>query len=309
MNPIQYLKTLLPVFGKKDVADDLDALRTKLLDTTIPKYEKTTETFSGRYNFSSEYGKDFNLFFDKASKFNYKTNSVQGILDVMVNVLHTIPFFQRNIASFYNPSHANTQTGTNYLAAKTISLVKANLLQYLEMMNFAEEYSRRHLVVLVTAETNLNLGQPELNHIRPYELEYLKQNRDAYMKALNACAMPSSKIEAEFSKIPDVTVDETNESLLESTLGGENIDPFGFNFIPIRFNPIYHVRMMIADWQADRLHAAKEEAKYVEFKLLQLRRKLDGEPENTIIAKDVEYSKDRLNKLYTKIAEEEAKYA
>jgi hypothetical protein len=91
----------------------------------------------------------------------------------------------------------------------------------------------------------------------------------------------------------------------------KKVDAFKSGLIPVRWNPLYHLGIMIATWNAEQ--DAKNKAQYerLQFLLLQLKDKRD----NTIdpvakerIDKQIEYHSNRLNLSQIKIEKLEERY-
>ncbi|MOA51277.1 hypothetical protein D3C78_1744100 [compost metagenome] len=86
-------------------------------------------------------------------------------------------------------------------------------------------------------------------------------------------------------------------STVEATVGATKTDPFHFGIIPVRLNPIYYVRMAIAEWQVNRYKAAVEEKRALEYRLLVLK---DGS-KDAKIEQEIVYTEGRLQKLNKKL--------
>lgn len=86
------------------------------------------------------------------------------------------------------------------------------------------------------------------------------------------------------------------------------MDPYHFGLIPIKMNPIYHIRMAIAEWQVARYNAAIEEKRALEYRLLALKASSDGK-KDAKLEEAIEYSEARLAKLNYKLATMEEDYA
>ena len=73
-------------------------------------------------------------------------------------------------------------------------------------------------------------------------------------------------------------------------------------------NPIYHIRIRIAEWQAAKYQEAKEERSMVELRLLSLKELKSGK-DNARLEQQIEYNQERLSKLTAKIGRMEENYA
>jgi hypothetical protein len=72
-------------------------------------------------------------------------------------------------------------------------------------------------------------------------------------------------------------IDKDSFEAASSIYKREAIDPIGGGMVAgFEMNPIYHFRLMIAEWQADRYKSYKEKKKLLEVKLLNLKIAKDG---------------------------------
>ena len=104
-----------------------------------------------------------------------------------------------------------------------------------------------------------------------------------------------------------MTVNADSIANTNSIIGANRTDPFQFGLIPIVLNPIYHVRMAIADWQVTRYKAAQEEKRMLEFKLLKLKLAQTGK-KDARLDEQIEYTAGRLDKLNYKLKTMEEQY-
>ena len=79
-------------------------------------------------------------------------------------------------------------------------------------------------------------------------------------------------------------------------------------FIPVWLNPIYHIGMRIAEWQAKRYKSAKEELSLLQLRKLNLERVSAGKPDAKIQS-EIKYLEARIQGLNFDIDEMEKKYA
>ena len=132
------------------------------------------------------------------------------------------------------------------------------------------------------------------------ELGWLKAGRDAFINGINVIALPKKEIETKFKEIPNVLVNAESIETSQQLLGKDKTDPFQMRFIPLVLNPIYHVRIRVAEYQAAKYREAKEERGILELRIMLLKEQRSGR-ENAKIEKQIEYNEGRLQKLVYKL--------
>jgi ABC-type phosphate transport system auxiliary subunit len=71
-------------------------------------------------------------------------------------------------------------------------------------------------------------------------------------------------------------------------------------------NPVYHVGMLVAEWQAARYKAAQEELRTLQLRKLNLEKKLEGKSDAKI-EQQISYMQKRVDDLEYKIVKMEKK--
>jgi hypothetical protein len=77
-----------------------------------------------------------------------------------------------------------------------------------------------------------------------------------------------------------------------------------FGFINHRYNPIYHVRLAIAEWQAAKYHEAVEEQKSLELRLMHLKKQRSGQ-QDAALEKMIDVQEKRMLVITNEIIEME----
>lgn len=304
MKPFKFLQSLLPNFSKTNVLDDVRMTRLDVTDSTLPSYENALRIFNGRKSGSPELQNDYAIF-SRMVKIGSVPNTIVGIEKCLKPMLGTLDLVERLIESSYDEE----------IAGGGISYYKASVLQMLESIRFASKYARKYLnyaLIVETAYIEDQAGVEVANKvdeaITPAEMRYLKDNFVQFCSVLASVAKPTSAIKTMFERIPDIAITEQNSKTLNSTVGEAKLDPFQHGFVPTWMNPIYHIRMRIAEWQVDTHNAAKEERKLLELRKLRLEQASAGK-KSPGLEKEINYIQGRIDDLEARIREEETRYA
>lgn len=282
----QYLASLLPAFTKERVLEDCRMTSAELKETAIPLYETANKAFKG-HKFKNASVLDMQTVFGRMVK-GHSGGLLEGTKSALEQTLKNLDEVESMVDRVYNDEVAGV--GMTYL--------KANLLQFTEWASFVSKYSRRLLIYVLILETGeyAESGPTLSESLEEAEIEWLKSHFVHFCTAINAVAQPTDKIKSAIANIPDINITKDNYDSLKSTLGESKIDPFSVGLIPIWLNPIYHVRMSVAEWRADRYRAQKEEKKVVELRVLNLKRMQDNKPDARVQT-EIDYSQRRLSKI------------
>lgn len=284
-----YLKNLLPTFTRDQVQEDLDTVQNELLNQVLPPYRTAVKEF-GEMEFASRDAQAAEKALDKGLEYKYKGNHLTGILKALENTEQQLKLLQVMVDE--NFAVDITQVG--------LSTLRVNILQLVEIMGFTVRYARRHLNYILVCESASYTDKDPKDSFSAGELAWLAKGRDAFINGLNVLSLPEKELEVKFKAIPEVLITPDSVETSQSILGKDKTDPFQMRFIPLILNPIYHVRMRVADYQAGRYKEAQEERGVIELRLLLLKEQRDGR-NNAKIERQIEYNEARLQKLNYKV--------
>jgi len=289
-----YVSALLPSFTKNRLLADVAAMREELKVNTLPVLKTSAQLF-GKRKFTDEWVKTFDTDFGKNCPIRYSGNFVSGLLALSDQVSDNLDMIEKMIGEYFAED----------VLRDAITLLRVNVLQYLEVLGFVIQYSRRVLVISIGYEILAVGGESPTT--AQGEIEWIKRHRDAFMHGMQIIGGKSDKTEEQLRNIPEVVANPDTVGNASATLGETKIDPLGFGFIPVKLNPIYHIRMAIAEWQNRRYQGALEERRMVEYRLMQLKLQEDGK-RDAKLEENITYTQGRLNTLNAKIEKMEAEY-
>ena len=284
-----YLSSLLPSFSRDQLMEDLDTVADELRTHVIPPYKVAVKEFGGDKFYSAD-AQASDEYMNKKLDFKYKGNHLSGVLNALENADTLIKLLQTMVDEEF--ALDVTQAGLNTL--------RVNIMQLVEILGFTTRYARRHLNFILVAESCNHSGKNVSDSFSAGELGWLKAGRDAFVNGVNIIALPRKDIETKFKEIPNVLVNAESIETSQQLLGKDKTDPFQMRFIPLVLNPIYHVRIRVAEYQAAKYREAKEERGILELRIMLLKEQRAGR-ENAKIEKQIEYNEGRLQKLVFKL--------
>ena len=294
MKPSKYVSTLPATFDKRKVKEDIASLREELTQGTLPPYIASLELFEKGVFKSGECQK-----INQTIMREMKGTQGENYITLIVSVLNNVKGNMDSLESMVNRVFAEDIT------KESLTYLKANLLQYIELTGFAIRYARRLLLWTYINETNAVDEQPSTS-LTVGEVKWIKERESAFIRALVTLSINKRDLEKTIDSIPEILVTEDNHDMLNSTVGMNRLDPFKLGFIGdnIILNPFYHIGMAIADWQVSRYKQIETEKKVLEFRLLHLKA-LAGGNSDARLEQNIEYQTARLEKLNFKLAKME----
>lgn len=297
----RYLQSMLPSFSKSRIQSDLNNLKTELSSTTLPPMRTMVDTLTQK-KFHADWCNDVDAQFREKSPIKYRGLFLNGLFEILQRMEKNIPLIEGLIDEYYSDN----------ILRDAMTVMQVNILQYLETMTFVTQYSRRLANMVVTIELE-TLQKVEEYSFTPAEMQWLTRNREDFFTGLNIVSSEKTQLDGIFRKIPEAVVNENNVNTVTASLGSTRADPFGFSLISARLNPIYHIGMLVAEWQTDRINAAKAEKQALEFKLLAYKTLAaedasKGKAIDIGLQKKINYVQQQVDDLKFKLDKMEANY-
>jgi len=290
-----FINSLIPSFKKKNLLDDLDIFRKELADINLPCYQSAAEYFANT-PFKDGSVKAFDANFKHDFKIKSKGSFVSLINDINQQLDSTID----GIIVMSKDEFAED------IIKEGITYRKANLIQLSETVGMFLRYSRMLLIWTYAQEQNAIAS--DKHTFSKGQLDWLTENRKAFLIAANVLALPRNDITHKVKHVTDSVHSLGGEGIIASAIGTLAIDPFNFLVAGTTFNVFYHARMLVADWQVDRYKGAQEEQRSLTYRLLNLKELNEGR-KDAKIQLEISEIEGRLNRINASIAKKEAEYA
>lgn len=300
MQILKFFKSLLPSFEKSTLMEDLRIARDEIVSSTLPPYETAVAHFDSTA-FADAEVKGFDKELLKAVRTRIRGNSIRVIYEALQLSQDHLTMLE---------SLADDQFSED-IVKQGMSYLKANILQTIQCVAFVSRYSRTLLNWILVCEAYANKtpgARPPEKVLKRPELKYLNEHKQAFFHSLGIMLQSTKDLEKTLKAIPNMIIEEENFDVAKRTVGLTKLDPLEFNLLPMRVNIFYGVGMIVAEWQASRFKAAKEERKLLELRLLQLREEYRESP-NAKLQENIEYNQERLDKVKYKLVKLEEKYA
>jgi hypothetical protein len=298
MKIIQYVKALLPHIEKSKLLDDLRVTISELENVALPNYNVASTYFKSE-KIKSDLNKEIsNEFYLKAELKTAKQSSfIADIFKKLENVKSNSEYLLEQAEELFE--HNIIAEG---LTARKLSLVKAA-----ESISFISRFSTDLLNLVYTNEaTNVDSNVDESLRLPPIVVTNINKNISNFTRLLCDYGVPTDTFKKLFSNIPEVIVNSKTANTISGIYKESDIDPFS-NSLVVGFtgNPIYHIRLMVAEWQASRFKANKDKKKILELRLLHLKL-INNKKNDPKLEQEINYIQNRVDKIerYLKDVEE-----
>lgn len=291
-----YISSLRESFTKTDINQDIRLLRDSLKEV-VASYKTANENL-GKRQFISQTGKDYDATYKKAVK---GARSNQTIIAGIYGFLQQLDEKLRVVEG-----HVNVE-GKSDIIREAINAMDVTIVRYLELARFTVEYSNRLLLALVRCEANVANKVDELTDITRAEVEYIANNSANFWESLSKLQKSAKELDHSFKSIPDIVLNKDNADSIAAISGRDKLDPLALGFLPVAWNPFYHIGMMVAEYQAEQFEKIIEERNMIQFKLLQLKKAEQGQADPGL-ERRIEVSQKRLDKLNYEIQKRIEKY-
>ncbi len=291
MGILNYIGSIARNIGKDEIFEDIRITKKEISEKLIPLYSDAAKYF--RVNKpKSEQVKSLNISFMNAYRKQDK------VVDMFDAVNRALPKILANLDILSEELNKSLETK---IITQAVTYRKAMLLKALDLISFASIYSFKLLTYCYYFESKEieNNEYDDLSMPKPY-IKMIIANITNYARILKELGCDSNKFYSNISTLKDVILDKDTEAAIDAikdhdSLHIEELTPLGFDG-----NPIFHFRLMYAEWQANRYKLNKETKTYLELKLANLKMQNEGHSDPKL-QKEIEYTASRINTLEYKI--------
>lgn len=293
MKIISWLGSLLKNINKDQVLEDLRITKTELNEIAKPIYGQAALFFRSN-KFKSDEAKDLeDVFYQKFNRGNMakQTNFLVDIERRLENLTANATYVEDEIESTFE----------SVVYKDGMTARKAILLRSAEHLSFLSRFCLdllNYIYVVESKAAGLNPEESEFaSDLSPMEIKHVQSNISAFAMLLSDYGQDNKEFAKCISTIPDVHINEKTSAAVAATFKEKDLDPFKapqiHGFIG---NPIYHLRLIVTQWQASRYEANKNKKRMLELRLLHLEL-LKEKKNDPKIEQEIEYNRKRVLKI------------
>lgn len=295
---VSYLKTLLPHIEKDQILEDLRLTETELDNIVIPAF-RDASTFFAMDKFKSKDNDGINNQIQGLMKSTRSGRQVTflGEFSARLQLLRqNIPVLQKLI---------NAEIGRD-VVTNGVSSKKVVLIRIAEKFSYISRTSLDLLNLVYVNEASAIGSDVREIGLSPAEMAKAKASVKNLAALLSNYGVEVRDFEKSLGKTPDILLSRLDNGEVESMYSDRDFDsltsPFTVGFTG---NPIYHIGIVVAEWQAKRYKAAQEKKTTLSLRLLHLNLQKESKGSNPKIEQEIAYNQQRVAKLDRYLAEVE----
>lgn len=295
---MSFIQTLLPRIQKDQVQEDLNISVREMETTVIPSYMHASDFFRTS-KFTAEPNKELTTDFYR--NFDLQGGSKQATL--VSEVYKRLPFIKENIGYIQGLIEEVMERD---IIAEGLTAKKATLLRAAEHLSFISRFSLDLLnLIYVNEAGSANADVLESMRLSPGATRHVEKNIVVYARLVSDYGIPLKDFQKIYLRIPEVVLSQKTSQAISGLYREGDLDPFASAHVSgFTGSPIYHIRLMVAEWQSNRYKSNKETAQMLQLRLLHL--KLLHEKKNDPkLEKEIEYVQGRVDKIQRYLREVE----
>lgn len=289
MNPLEYIRSLAPVYERREVTGVLFSLQEELGEHTLPTAQEVQSAFADS-KYTSKYHQAIAKELTRFTRYNGNAFDVLvGSLELMQGNFNYLEKEIKRQFSFTFSPHKMTYS-------------RVTLLRYVEHMGFYLQYFRRMMIRLVAEETMAHGRATPLGWAKA-ETKWLDDNLRDFCAIFPTVALDERQLKALLDKASPAEVDEETFEVASKSIGAVGMDPTrSENLVSPAANPFFWLGKALAEVQVLRYQGAKEEHKSLQLRLQEYREMADGGNASPKLQKLISYTEERIDQLAYKVS-------
>ena len=290
------VKTLPKLLSRETVVDRALKVADALKNQAIPAYESAVGMYHSQ-DLTSEFAKSLEK--DWKSRNKVKGQGYMGeILTCLEAGAKLMEVIARRAEKIFQVQE--TSMGLDFAKTLVLNLVLAG--------DLVKDYSIDLLNALIYEECSVD-GKEIAGKPTPAEYDTLKARYLDFVICCRALLTNDAELEKMLnSQQMRTQVSSLTETNMTAIHGLSTIDPIGLSGISVKWNPLYHVSMAIANWQLNRHKAKQEKILLINARLRYLEGVRTNKPSPRVEAEIVRLKKN-VDKLEFDIREEEREWS
>lgn len=299
MKILNYILSLLPRLEKSQMLEDLRITKTEIEKNVVPTYEAAIPHFKTNKFKSQDVTGLAEMFYRnyELAKSNKQANFIVEIASRLKSLLTNIDAVTDQIEDTLDKDVIN----------EGLTARKALLIRAAEQMGAISGYATDLLVFVYYNEalaygadkSNDSIALPKMTEDR------VRKNIVQFARMLSVYGRDPKDFAASLANLPDVVLNSKTAVSLTAVYREERLDPFsGTLAAGFTGNPIYHLRLVVAEWQSNRYKNNKDKKRMLELRLLYLKTLVDGTPDAQL-EREIQYIQGRIEKIEYMMAKAE----
>lgn len=302
MNLTGFVKSLLPSFDKSDLETDME-ISLDEISVITESYTQLEEIFKVSKPESKEVKDLIKEFYKELKEVKPKVklapveNLAADTLTLMKNVKINGDHLLKEISDSVN----------DVVVSQALTAYKVNLLRsvahYYFMTRFATDLVN---FIYVSEADHAGMELTKEYKLNPKQKQFITKNLWIYARMLAVYGNEHTHFQDKLSSVGEITIPKDSVDEAVSVYEVDKIDVF--NNLPQGFvgSPIYTIRMIFSQWEADRYRSMKDKKRLLELRYLHLKLMKEQNQSDINIEKEIMHLQKRLTDLDYKLAKIES---
>lgn len=302
MNLTGFVKSLLPSFDKSDLETDME-ISLDEISVITESYTQLEEIFKVSKPESKEVKDLMKEFYKELKdtkpkvKLSPTENFAVDTLTLMKNVKINGDHLLKEISDSVN----------DVVVSQALTAFKINLLRsvahYYFMTRFATDLVN---FIYVSEADHAGMELSKEYKLNPKQKQFITKNLWVYARMLAVYGDDHAHFQERLSSVEEITIPKDAVEEAVTVYEADKIDVF--NNLPQGFigSPIYTVRMIFSQWEADRYRSMKDKKRLLELRYLHLKLMKEQNQSDINIEKEIMHLQKRLTDLDYKLSKIEA---
>lgn len=294
MKIMAFVKSLLPRLDKDDVLEDITVTKTELKTGVLPSLASAKTCFKAMGIKSDQALALQKTFYTNFTVRGLKRqeNLISEMAEAFPKVLANLEYIETQVEDLFNRD----------ILREGLSARKAILLRSAEQISFLTRFSIDVLNLIYVYEaraknTELIEGFEGSDRVR----EMVEKNIFIFALLLKTYSQSDEDFKKVIFELPDTVINSQTEATVISVYKEHELDPMSSAMVQgFEGNPIYHLRLIFAEWQANRYKNFSDKKRMLELRLLHLKM-LNEDKSSPGLEKEIEYIQGRVEDLDYKL--------
>lgn len=288
MKLYDFAKGLLPSLEKNRVVEDLRVTLAELENSVLPNYSQGSEFFKLN-KIKSDALKDLSdIFYRNITDKSAKQSSI------IADVYKRLPNLIENTKRIQELVEANLERD---MIREGLTASKITIIRAAESISFISGYMLDLLNYAYVQETTYIVEDGGDLDFSIGKIKHVENNMSRFAKMVGEYAIQPDEFRKVLKDIPEVVINEKTQLSVSGVYKESTLDPFNTGYmVGFYYNPIYHLRLAVSEWQAGRYKANKDKKKVLELRLLHLKLKSENKSDPKL-EQEITYLQSRIDKI------------
>lgn len=283
MRLLEYVGSLAPFKERKDLLNQIAGLEEEYDSTVAPILPEVRDLLLAT-DMKSQIGQKY--VGAMARTVNFRGNFLELFFKSLENARASLATVVAEIRRLFAFQFSNTN----------LTIQRANILKFVDALSFYIRWGRKFMLFLVTQESQAR-GRAQASSFSPAETDWIQSNMDQFIGLYPAMILTPSELKSKLNQASDAEINAETYDLAARSLGDAKMDPLRMSGFSPQQNPFLTLGKQIAEARVARYRAAEEEYKALQFRLLELRGMLAGDPTSPVLQKQIKMYEERLSEF------------